>query len=44
MRLLVWQLVIIALVIGARGWSSKPWWRHRGTRPRLLPLVEAEPV
>jgi len=31
MRLLVWQLVILALVIGVCGYSSKPWWRTRGT-------------
>lgn len=33
MRLLVWQLVIIAMAIGIRGWSNKPWWRNRGTPP-----------
>lgn len=30
MRLLVWQLVAIALAVGICGYRNKPWWRNRG--------------
>jgi len=33
MRLLVWQLVVLALVVGVLADSEKPWWRNRGSHP-----------
>jgi len=31
MRLLVWQLVLLAFVAGLCGYGNRQWWRNRGS-------------